>query len=118
MTRPQYTPHPWHVVLLFWADILFAVFINAVVSSLLPGFEALTVVLHIVGFFAVIIPLIVLGPHGDTSEIFSTFLNEGNWPTQGLALMVGLLGSVWDFTGTRKLCHFPEFKVRSLTFNR
>ena len=85
-------------MLLFWAVVFFAVLVNAVSSTALARFEGLVLVLHLIGFFAVLIPLVYFGPHGDTS-IFTTFLNEGNWSTQALSFFVGLPSSVFSLIG-------------------
>ena len=56
-------------------------------------------VLHILGFFAILIPLLVLGPQGNAKEIFTTFMNLGGWQTQGLSFCIGIMGSVFAFVG-------------------
>ncbi len=99
MTHPSYDPKPWHAVLLFWAAIGSAGFVNAVIGRLLPRVEGFILVVHILGFFAVILPLIFFGAHQDASEIFSTFLNKGKLPTKGLSFMVGLVGTAYPFLG-------------------
>lgn len=99
MTRPSYNPKSWHTVLLFWAAIIFAAFVNTVIGRLLPRIEGITLVAHILGFFAVILPLIFTGPHQDASEVFGTFLNEGDLPTKGLSFMVGIVGTAFPFLG-------------------
>ena len=98
MTHPDYVPKPWHTMLLFWAVMFFAVFINSVTSRALARFEGVILVVHLFGFFAVLIPLVYLGPHGDGS-IFTTFLNGGNWPTQPLSFFVGLPAAVYCLIG-------------------
>jgi choline transport protein len=100
LTRPDYEFKQWHGTLLYWAVIFFGVFINTIVSSLLPKFEGLILVLHILGFFAIMIPLMVLGPHGNASDVFKTFMNAGGWQTQGLSFCIGILGNVFAFVGT------------------
>lgn len=94
-----YVPHNWHVTLLYWAVIAFCVFINVAAGWLLPKFEGALLTLHILGFFAILIPLLVLGPEGDAKEIFTTFLNMGGWKSQGLSFCVGIMGSVFAFVG-------------------
>ncbi|MCJ1361288.1 hypothetical protein MMC16_000386 [Acarospora aff. strigata] len=108
LTVPSYNPKSWHGTLLFWAVIFFAVFINTIVSSLLPKFEGLILILHIIGFFAILIPLVYLGPHGSADEVFTTFLNGGGWPTQGLSFFVGLIGNVFAFVGADGAFHMAE----------
>ena len=103
-----YVPKPWHSVFLYWGIILFGVSINTVVSSWLPKFEALILILHILGFFAVILPLVILGPHAQASKVFGTFINSGNWPTNALSFFVGLLGNVYAFFGADGAIHMAE----------
>lgn len=108
MTRPTYNPKPWQAVLLFWASISVAVFVNAVIGRLLPKFEGFILILHILGFFAVLLPLVVYGPHQEASEVFNKFRNEGNWPTQGLSFMIGIVGTVFAFAGADGAIHMSE----------
>ena len=60
-------------------------------------FEGFVSILHILGFFALLLPLMFYGPHQQAAEVFSTFVNGGGWPTQGLSYMIGLVGSVFAF---------------------
>ena len=99
MTNPAYSRENWHATLLFWAVLLFCIFINVVVSGLLPNFEGLILILHIVGFFAVLIPLAKLGPTGSAKEVFTAFNNEGNFSSMGLSFFVGLTGNAFAFLG-------------------
>ena len=99
MTHPSYDGKPWHTVLLLWAAIGSAVFVNAIFGRLFPRVEGLILVVHILGFFAVILPLIFFGPHQNPSEVFRTFVNNGNFPTKGLSFMVGIAGTAFPFLG-------------------
>lgn len=108
MTHPSYDPKPWHAVLLFWAAVGFAVFVNAGIGRLLPRVEGFILVVHILGFFAVILPLIFFGPHQDASKLFGTFFNTGNLPTKGLSFMVGIVGTAFPFLGADGAIHMSE----------
>ena len=108
LANPGYNFKVWHGVFLYWALIGFSLFINTAVSSLLPKFEAFILILHVLGFFAIIFPLVILGPHADPKEVFTTFINDGNWPTMGLSFMVGLLGNVFAFFGADAAIHMSE----------
>jgi choline transport protein len=99
LNNPNYVPKPYQGTLLFWAAILFAVFINTAVSKALPKVEGLMLVFHVAGFFGLLIPLVYLAPHSDSSTVFTMFLNEGEWQTQGLSFMIGLIGPVFNFLG-------------------
>ncbi|CAD6584222.1 MAG: hypothetical protein ASARMPRED_001636 [Alectoria sarmentosa] len=108
LTRPNYDPKPYHHMLLFWAVMAFAVFINVLASTVLPKFEGLILVLHIVGYFAILLPLLILGEHQDPHQVFGLWLNLGNLPTQGTSFMVGLLGPVFMFLGADGAVHMSE----------
>lgn len=99
LTVPSYEPQAWHGVLLSWAVLLFVVLINAFVNSLLPKFERLVLVLHILGFFAILIPLVALGSHDNATDVFTVWQNGGGWNSQGISFVVGLLGNVFAFSG-------------------
>jgi choline transport protein len=111
LTVPSYIPQGWQGTLLFWAVIFFAVFVNTVVSSLLPKFEGLILILHISGFFAILIPLVILGPHDTAKDVFTVWLNEGGWSTQGLSFLVGLTGNAFAFVGKYMIANFLTNKT-------
>ncbi|XWW96047.1 hypothetical protein V2A60_004017 [Cordyceps javanica] len=107
-TMPAYAGQTWQGTLIVWAVVLVAVFINTVVSSALPKIEGMILVLHIVGFFGVLITLLTFGTHSPASDVFTTFRNEGGWPTQGLSFFVGLLGLIYSFAGVDCSFHMCE----------
>lgn len=99
LNHPDYVSHNWHGMLICWAVIAVAVFINTVVSGLLPMIEGLILIFHVLGFVGVVVPLVYLSPHGSTASVFQTSLNKGGWPTQGLSYCVGFIGNVATFAG-------------------
>lgn len=80
--------------------MVFTIILNTVAGKLLPNFESLTLILHISGFLAILLVLAIFGPHQSPSEVFGTFLDTGGWSTQGLSFFIGIIGSVYTFTGT------------------
>jgi len=58
--------------------------------------------------------LFFLGPHGNTKELFTTFLNGGAWPTQGLSFFIGLAGYSIAFLGTDGAVHVGSLHSISL----
>ena len=99
LNYPAYVPQNWHGTALYWAAVMFAVLVNTVISSVLPQMEGLILAIHILGFFAILIPLVYLAPHGSPSEVFTLFLNSGNWSSQGLSFFVGLTGIAFSLLG-------------------
>lgn len=71
LNYPQYKPQQWHGTLLFWATILVSVFVNTVVSTLLPKIEGLIFTLHVLGFLAILVVLSYMAPHSTVSEMFT-----------------------------------------------
>ncbi|KAL8752452.1 MAG: hypothetical protein Q9184_005731 [Pyrenodesmia sp. 2 TL-2023] len=108
LNNPEYNFQRWHGTLLFWAVILVVVIVNTVISSLLPKLECLILIIHVLGFFAILIPLVYMAPHGNATEVFTTFLNQGGWQTTGLSFFIGLQGTVFAFLGADAAIHMSE----------
>ncbi|KAI5861911.1 amino acid/polyamine transporter I [Durotheca rogersii] len=110
LAHPEYAGvmQNWHGTLLLWATILLSYSINTAIGSLLARFEGFVLILHILGFFAVILPLVILGEHGTATDVFGTFLNLGDWQTQGLSLCIGMMGNVFSFLGADGAIHMSE----------
>ncbi|ORY01977.1 amino acid/polyamine transporter I [Clohesyomyces aquaticus] len=108
MSGANYMPQNWHTVLISWAVSGFAVTINSTTGKFLAKFEGLVLVLHLVGFFCVMIPLIYLGPHGDASAIFTTFLDNGGWNSKTLTFLVSLPITAVCLLGADSAVHMSE----------
>jgi choline transport protein len=67
--------------------------------------EGMVLILHLLGFFGVMIPLWVLAPRNPASMVFTQFENLGGWSSQGLSFMVGLLTSVYGLLGADSAIH-------------
>ena len=72
---------------------------NTLLVRFLPKIEGLVLIIHVGGFFGVMIPLVVTAPHGSAKDVFAQFVNGGDWPTQGLAFFVGIVSGVYAFLG-------------------
>ena len=105
---PDYDFKLWQGTLLSWLVIAVAVFINAIVPGLLPKFEIFILVFHVAGFISIMTILWLYSPHSTAASVFTTSLNEGGWPTQGLSYCVGFLGNVATFVGADASVHMAE----------
>jgi choline transport protein len=106
---PDYEIQRWHGTLLTWAVICGCIFVNVVIPAWLPRFEVFMIVLHISGFFAILVTLLVMTPElGSNASVWLTSLNEGGWPTQGVSYCVGFLGNVATFVGADASVHLAE----------
>ncbi|KAL4912346.1 amino acid/polyamine transporter I [Aspergillus aurantiobrunneus] len=108
LTHPNYVPASWHPTMYYWAVVAFAVGINVVGRSVLPKLEGLILFVHILGFFAVMIPLVSLADIGSARDVFTQFNNEGGWSSDGLSFFVGLIGCVFAFAGGDAAVHMSE----------
>ena len=92
-------PKQWHGTLLIIAVVLFCIVFNTTLAKKLPLIEVFILVLHIVGLFAIVIPLWVMAPRNSAKVAFTQFNNGGNWPTMGTAYMIGLLTALSSMMG-------------------
>ena len=99
LNNPTYVPQRWQGTLLFYAVILISLFFNTFLVKVLPKIEGLILIIHIGGFFGVLIPLVAMAPHGSASEVFGQLENDGGWSTQGLSFFVGIVTGVYSFLG-------------------
>ena len=65
MNHPGYSPTQWQGTLLYWALMGLAILVNVFSSTILPKLEFFILVLHILGFFAFLIPMVYVGPYKD-----------------------------------------------------
>jgi choline transport protein len=108
ITVPSYEATSWRGLLIIYAVLLFGFIINTIARRLLPTLEGPVLCIHILAFFGVLVPLCVLSSKRDASEVWAYFVNEGGWDTQGLSTMIGLLMSIFLFTGVDGAIHMSE----------
>ena len=70
----------------------------------LPMVEGLILILHVFGFFAILIPLWVLAPRNSAKAVFTEFTDGGNWNSMGLSTLIGILSPVFAFIGKLSPC--------------
>ena len=117
--NPNYVPQPWHGTLMVIAVIAFSIIFNTSLAKKLPLVEGLILLVHVVGVFAIVIPLLVLSPRNDARTALLHFENGGNWPTMGIAFMVGLLTSLSSMLGFDCSVHMcksraPRFETNQI----
>lgn len=108
ISHPNYDPKAWQGTLIMWAAICLALAINIVGGKLLPRFETLVLLVHLFGYFGILIPLTYMADHKSSKEVFKDFVNSGGFPTDGLAFFVGMTGCVFAFAGGDAAVHMAE----------
>ena len=100
LNYPTYHYERWHGTLLFYAIVFIALFVNTYLVRLLPMIESIVFMIHVIGFFAILIPLVYFAPHGSVKDVFATFNNGGHWSSTGLSFFIGAATSMFAFVGT------------------
>ncbi|KAL7622854.1 polyamine transporter tpo5 [Parahypoxylon ruwenzoriense] len=108
LTNPTYVPEAWHTVLIIWVGMLFAVVVNSTTSRAIAKLEGLILILHLAGFFGVLVPMVYFAPHNDPATVFTTFFNEGGWSTQTLSFFVGFPVIAGSLLGADCAVHMSE----------
>ena len=99
LNDPSYVFERWHGTLLAWAITAFCVLFNTFWARRLPAVEGVVFIIHMIGLFAVIVPLWILSPRATATEALLTFTNGGGWSTNGLSAMIGLLTPMASLLG-------------------
>lgn len=111
--EPTYVPEAYQTVLILWASMIFAVVLNSITGRVLARFEGLVLILHLAGFFGVLVPLVYFVPHNipgvnDAPTVFGSFINSGGWSTQGLSFLVGFPQVATSLVGADCAVHMSE----------
>jgi amino acid transporter len=108
LNKPDYSFEAWHGTLLVFAVSAFNVVFNTFLAKKLPLIEGIVLVVHIFGFFAILVTLWVMGPKGDPYTTFTTFNDYGMWNSYGLATLSGLVAVVLPLLGADAAVHMSE----------
>lgn len=102
LNHPTYVPQLWHGTLLFWATIAYALFVNTLLGSTLPKIELLMLIIHVVGFFAILIPLVVVSAESHVARNLG--LTRSSVRPQRLQRTTSSPNSSMVVPGLRKAC--------------
>lgn len=108
LNDPNYAPKPWHGTLMIIAIATVAILFNTFLAKKLPLIEGLILIIHVFGFFAILIPLWVLSPIQPAKQVFTEFTDVYGWPTQGLACLVGIVGPMYSLLGPDSAVHMGK----------
>lgn len=94
----------WHGSLLVISNIGFVTAANILLSRFIPRVQTAFFKLHILAFFAVMVPIYINAPKARAAEVFTGFENTGGWSSMGFALLAGQLSSIYMMCGTDAVC--------------
>ncbi|KAJ5751561.1 amino acid permease [Penicillium odoratum] len=103
-----YDSLPWQGTLIIWATLLCALLVNLAGGRLLPRIETVLLVVHVLGFFGIMITLTYMSDHKSKEEVFLQFENNGGFDSQGLSWFVGMTSCAFGFAGGDAAVHMSE----------
>ncbi|KAI4285961.1 MAG: hypothetical protein L6R38_000254 [Xanthoria sp. 2 TBL-2021] len=110
----SYVFERWHGTLLIIAIATVAICLNVFFSKQLPQIEIFMLILHFVGFFAIVIALWVTASRTPAKVVFTEFRNNGGWPDLGLSVLIGLTGPFNSMIASDCAVHMD--RLRGLSF--
>ncbi|GBF64040.1 choline transport protein [Trichophyton mentagrophytes] len=108
LNYPEYTPERWQATLMLYAVLILSLSVNVSLVKWLPGVEGVILIIHVVGFFAIMIPLVHLAPISSAKFVFTEFINTSGYSSSGLSWLIGQSASAVLFIGYDGACHMAE----------
>ncbi|KAF2740752.1 amino acid transporter-like protein [Polyplosphaeria fusca] len=109
LNHPEsYDSKGWHGTLLIWSAVLLAFTVNSVLGRWLPKIEGFILYLHLLGFFAIVVPMLHLAKRVTAKEVFTQWNNDGGWNSMGLSFLVGMITTIGPFVGADGAVHMAE----------
>lgn len=108
VVNPGYHPQPWHGVVITIAILTVALIFNIFLSRKLPGLEGVVVSLYILGCFAIVMVLLIMGPKADPKDVFGNFQDNAGWGSIGTGCFVSISGPVMALFGADCAVHLAE----------
>lgn len=108
LNMPSYDIQGWHGTLLSIGVVMFSILWNTILVRKLPLMEGIGLVIHILGFFAFVVVLWVMGPRSNVKDTWTKFEDPSGWGNKGLASLVGILGPLLVLGSADSACHLAE----------
>lgn len=104
----NYEPQRWHGTLMAMAVIALCALFNTILAKRLPVVEGVVLILHVAGFFAILIPLWILAPRSSSKDVWTKVEDAQGWGSKGLASLVGIITPVVSLLGADAATHMSE----------
>ncbi|KAH7384377.1 amino acid/polyamine transporter I [Phaeosphaeria sp. MPI-PUGE-AT-0046c] len=108
LNNPEYILERWHTTLIMWAIILVSYVQHIWTIRFLPKLQLFTGVLHFLTFFVLVVVMLVMGRNSTADFVFTGFVNQTGWKSDGVSWFVGLLPAIWTFNGFDGAIHLSE----------
>lgn len=88
VTKPDYAFERWQYTLIMIAFTVITIFFNTWGAPVLPSLETFCLFGHVIGFFVIMIPLVVLCPKNSASDVFLDFQDNSGYNNMGAAYLI------------------------------
>lgn len=96
---PDYSFPPWHATLLVIGAVIIALVGNILGSKVLPHWQNAVFGIHVLAYFAFIIPIWVNAPRATNQQVWTEFENSGGWSSLSLSVLIGQLSGIYTQLG-------------------
>ncbi|KAF1838285.1 putative GABA permease [Decorospora gaudefroyi] len=109
LNYPDYVYQRWHGTMMYWAFLAIAALVNIFAMRILPWILHATFLLHVTLWVVLLIVICVVSPTKHNAEfVFTTYINESGWSSDGVAFSIGLLSSTYVLAGYDSATHLTE----------
>ncbi|EXJ93573.1 hypothetical protein A1O1_01965 [Capronia coronata CBS 617.96] len=103
-----YQAERWHATLIMIAFAGIAALGNTFGKKLLPLWETLGGILHVLFFFIVMIAILATSDKASNHEVWGTLINDGGWSSDGVSFCLGFLTPAFALAGVDAVVHMSE----------
>ena len=90
------------------AFTLLTILFNTLGAPWLPKIENVCLVGHLIGFFIVLIPILILCPKNNASDVFLAFEDNSGWNNMGTAYLISQIYVLYCAGGSDSVVHIAE----------
>ncbi|PYI06804.1 putative GABA permease [Aspergillus sclerotiicarbonarius CBS 121057] len=109
LNHETYEMERWQSTLIYWALVGLGTVINIWGSRLLSFVEGMSLLVHICAFIANVAVMWACSPTKHSAEfVFTSFVNNSGWSSNGVAWSIGLLSSCYVLAGCDGAIHLGE----------
>ncbi|EMF12511.1 amino acid transporter [Sphaerulina musiva SO2202] len=108
VTNPDYAFERWQYTLIMIAFTVITIFFNTWGAPVLPSLETFCLFGHVIGFFVIMIPLVVLCPKNSASDVFLDFQDNSGYNNMGAAYLISQVYVMYCNLGSDSVVHISE----------
>lgn len=98
----------WQYTLIMIAFLVVTIAFNTWGASSLPALETASLFGHLLCFFVILIPVLVMAPKNSAKEVFTSVVDSGGWGNVGTACCVAQISVLYCNLGKHTICLYPH----------